>query len=256
MSVRARQLLMAALVLVFCIQTWLVYADPAGRTQPPLSEAAMEGRALWHDYNCQSCHQLYGFGGFLGPDLTNASERLTDARLEAVLTTGAGQMPAFDLAADARGAIATFLAEVHETGIGQLPPVAGFDAPVVLRTAVEAVAAETMPLSRSERMGFEVLLAQKCIGCHLPNPATTHKGTDLTQLLPKLGRDGVIGILSTGIPLKGMPRFDLPQPARTDLLAFLGWLTGNAEAIQSAFREAAPQDAAAGTGGLPWFEYK
>ena len=71
MSIRARQGLMLALVCAFVAQTWLVYADPAGK-RTPLSPLAARGRALWHRRNCQSCHQIYGFGGFLGPDLTNA----------------------------------------------------------------------------------------------------------------------------------------------------------------------------------------
>ena len=46
---------------------------------PPLDDLARAGRALWHDHNCQTCHQIYGFGGFLGPDVTNGAQRLGDA---------------------------------------------------------------------------------------------------------------------------------------------------------------------------------
>ena len=34
-----------------------------------------EGRLVWQKYNCHTCHQLYGLGGYLGPDLTNVYSR-------------------------------------------------------------------------------------------------------------------------------------------------------------------------------------
>ena len=30
------------------------------------------GKALFQQNNCIACHQLYGLGGYLGPELTNA----------------------------------------------------------------------------------------------------------------------------------------------------------------------------------------
>ena len=66
MNVRARKRSMIGLVLIFFVQTWFVYTDPAGRRTPALSREATLGQKVWHDHNCQSCHQLYGFGGFLG----------------------------------------------------------------------------------------------------------------------------------------------------------------------------------------------
>jgi len=241
---------MAGLVLIFFLQTFAVYTDPAGRVMPALSPQAALGRRVWHDYNCQSCHQLYGFGGFLGPDLTNAHERLSEARLKTVLTVGAGQMPAFDLNEEERRGIAMFLAEVHRTGRGQLMPVKSFDAVAVLLQPVE----NASDLSPAAARGRLVMLEQKCIGCHLPNPVSEKKATDLTTLLAKLGPAGVKGILAAGVPAKGMPQFTLAPDDLTGLLAFLEWLGANQEAVHNAFREAAPEDGA--DGGIPWFEYE
>jgi len=245
---------MGSLVSIFFLQSWLVYSDPAGRATPPLSPLAAQGRQIWHDRNCQSCHQIYGFGGFLGPDLTNSAERLTDARLDTVLTVGAGQMPAFDLGDSERRALKQFLEEVHATGVGQLPPILSFDAPTVLAAAVAKAVADGAGLSPDAERGQAVLVAQKCIGCHLPNPVTEKKGTDLTHLVKKLGAGGVRGILAAGIPAKGMPRFDLPRDEQDALLAFLAWLGKNAESIHATFAEAAPKEK--DSPGLPWFEYE
>ncbi|MHC4841723.1 MAG: c-type cytochrome, partial [Planctomycetota bacterium] len=95
--VRYRIALMATLVACFATQTYLVYSDPTGEQNEALSEQALAGREIWLGKNCQSCHQLYGFGGFLGPDLTNAAPRLEQNRLKELLTVGSRQMPAFNL---------------------------------------------------------------------------------------------------------------------------------------------------------------
>ena len=100
---------MDGLVAAFAAQTTLVYLDDAASTFETLTEEAVRGRRLWHKHNCQSCHQIHGFGGFLGPDLTNAAQRLTDERLEEVLTVGVAQMPAFHLNEDERLDLAIFL---------------------------------------------------------------------------------------------------------------------------------------------------
>jgi nitric oxide reductase subunit C len=255
MSPRARQILMLFLVAAFGFQTWLVYADPTGRTTPPLSAEAARGRGIWLANNCQSCHQIYGYGGFLGPDLTNATDSLTDARLSAILTQGGGVMPAFDLAEDERAAIARFLAEVDATGIGQLPPRVSFDAQEVLVGAIDSVTVASGALSRAELRGKNVMLEQKCIGCHLPNPRAAKKATDLTTLVGKLGRDGVKAIVRAGIAPKGMPTFDgLTDEDLDALTAFLAWLAQHEGVIHSRFAASAA-DASKAT-GLPWFEYQ
>ena len=246
---------MLVLVAAFGFQTWLVYADPTGRTAR-LSSEAVRGRALWHEHNCQSCHQIYGYGGFLGPDLTNAATHLTDARLSSILTEGAGVMPAFHLDRDERAAIARFLAEVDTTGIGQLPPRVSFDAEEELQSVVDAATATSGPLSAVESRGQEVFLEQKCIGCHLPNPVATKKATDLTTMVGKLGRDGVKGIVRVGIPAQGMPTFSgLSDEDLDALTAFLAWLGRNGEVVRGRFAASA-EDARKANTGLPWFEYR
>ena len=35
-----------------------------------MNKEAITGKVLYQKYNCTACHQIYGLGGFLGPDLT------------------------------------------------------------------------------------------------------------------------------------------------------------------------------------------
>lgn len=60
---------------------------------------ASEGRLVWQKYNCQSCHQLYGLGGYLGPDLTNVYSALYKGEdyIKGFVLGGTNQMPAFAL---------------------------------------------------------------------------------------------------------------------------------------------------------------
>ena len=113
----AKKLLMVFLVASFLVQTTLVYTDPP--RPEPMTGAALEGAKLWHEHNCQSCHQLYGFGGFLGPDLTNFTARTTEQRLREVMTGQSAQMPAFDLGEDGLNQMWEFLAYMNETGWGE-----------------------------------------------------------------------------------------------------------------------------------------
>ena len=60
---------------------------------------AAEGRLIWQKYNCQSCHQLYGLGGYLGPDLTNEYSKFSGNHevLKAFFRGGFKQMPDYNL---------------------------------------------------------------------------------------------------------------------------------------------------------------
>lgn len=74
MTPTAKRVLPTLLVATFAIQTALVYSDERA---DGLSEPAIRGRELWYANACQVCHQVYGNGGFLGPDLTNAARSVT-----------------------------------------------------------------------------------------------------------------------------------------------------------------------------------
>ena len=95
MSQSGKKWLIGSLACCFFGQTAMVYSD---ESDTRMSDSAVAGAKLWHEGNCQSCHQIYGFGGFLGPDLTNAASRLGEGfepRLQAVVSEGPGQMPAY-----------------------------------------------------------------------------------------------------------------------------------------------------------------
>ena len=82
----------------------------------PANELAQEGKILWQDKNCTSCHQLYGLGGHLGPDLTNVYEKRPVEYIEAFLKSGTKVMPDFHLSQHEIDALVAFLKYTNTTG--------------------------------------------------------------------------------------------------------------------------------------------
>jgi len=112
-----------ALSVLFAGYTALVYA--LGDGAPPAAVAATpqvsQGAALWRDLNCQGCHQLYGLGGYMGPDLTNTARFRGPAYMKAFIKNGSSRMPNFHLSDTAIDQLTAFLTWVDATGLS-LPP--------------------------------------------------------------------------------------------------------------------------------------
>lgn len=60
-----------------------------------VSDETGYGKLLWQQYNCNACHQVYGLGGFLGPDLTNTYSTRGPVYIKAFLQNGTPTMPDF-----------------------------------------------------------------------------------------------------------------------------------------------------------------
>lgn len=107
------------LCMAFMAYTISIYQRPL-RQPVPASEAGRiaQGRLVWQKYNCQSCHQLFGLGGYLGPDLTNLlSVPGKDANyLKAFVRSGIRQMPAFDIPEEELELLVDFLRAADRSG--------------------------------------------------------------------------------------------------------------------------------------------
>jgi nitric oxide reductase subunit C len=87
----------ALLFILFLMYTILVYT--AGTTSDiKMNSQAIAGKVLYQKHNCTACHQLYGLGGFLGPELTTVmSQPGRPDYSKAILKTGTRRMPDFHL---------------------------------------------------------------------------------------------------------------------------------------------------------------
>ena len=81
-----------------------------------MSDAARYGQQVYQDYNCVACHQFYGLGGYMGPDLTNVISNRGAAYARAFITTGTVAMPNFGLDERQIEGLLAYLEFVDQTG--------------------------------------------------------------------------------------------------------------------------------------------
>jgi len=239
-----KAVVLGLLAICYVVQTALVYRDDPSEVL--LDGASLAGAELWHDHNCQACHQLYGFGGFLGPDLTNIATRVGDVGLEAHLEgmfRGQGQMPAFEISEEERGQLAAFLKAMDATGVGE--------AHVVTSASFSDRIERLLPRgSEAHAAGWKLAQERACLACHVP----FEKGPTGAPAFTSVGgfeATRVDTALQNGkAPLMPPPSPALTETERQQLLSFLQWLNAQRDALQPV------ENAAEWTmASLPWWEY-
>lgn len=108
------------LIVLFIGYTAMLYLLPLKKNAPaslPKYNLA-ETRLVWQKYNCQSCHQIYGLGGYLGPDLTNLMSKpgKNKAYLNGILQAGVRQMPVFKLTNEEVEQLYRFFIAINQSG--------------------------------------------------------------------------------------------------------------------------------------------
>ena len=106
-------LVFAILFISYIAYSSWVYTKGTDRASI-MTQQQQYGKALYQEYNCQSCHQLFGLGGFLGPELTtvisDANRGPQYARI--LLENGATRMPNFHFTQKEVNAIIAYLTYV------------------------------------------------------------------------------------------------------------------------------------------------
>ena len=109
-------LFLSLLISLFLTYNFIIYTSKEDYGTIHLSEKAIQGETIWLENNCNSCHQFYGLGGYLGPDLTNIYSKRDEANIKTMLTSGVNAMPKFSFNEDEKEALIQFLKEVDLTG--------------------------------------------------------------------------------------------------------------------------------------------
>ena len=106
------------LISAFSVYNYTIYTSKTDYGSIQLSEKALNGESIWLQNNCNSCHQLYGLGGYLGPDLTNvySNRNENEYYIKAMLSSGVKTMPKFNFNMLEKEALIQFLKEVDQTG--------------------------------------------------------------------------------------------------------------------------------------------
>lgn len=254
-----RETVLGLLVVVYAAVSLVAYTDyPRHSNAPPLTDLERRGLHLWRRHNCQVCHQIYGFGGFLGPDLTN---RVTDAtatdELGPILQEGAGAMPAFHFTAAEREALLAYLRRVSRSGQSQPTPLAArrrVPPAGHLRRLTEAWERQTHgTLSASERRGLETWERFGCGACHRPFAPGRMLAPDLSGRAVDHSPAALQRILAQG---RGrMPPFPVDSVLVPDLSAYLTWVSGRRGDLV-ALNDSLLERERFSWSRLPWFEYR
>jgi len=107
------------LLAVFTFYSGLVYRNCDEKLKAGMpNEHVLAGWNLWQKKNCQSCHQFYGLGGYLGPDLTNviSDNHKGAAYAKIMIQYGNTRMPNFKLTEQEVNDLVTFLSWVDKSG--------------------------------------------------------------------------------------------------------------------------------------------
>lgn len=250
----SKKILLTVLVACFALQTGLVYSDDV---DIHLSEDAIQGRKLFHEGSCQVCHQLWGQGGFLGPDLTNVASRIDETRLSSLLTVGSGQMPALGLDARQIAFIRAFLEEIDrpDVGRGQLR-LGDPDAGTTPQGAFEATVAAATPPTKA-MAGFEAFRAGVCSSCHFPFQTSIVGAPDLSTVVDRVDDAGLRTVLTDGRPALGMPP-PIPgfsEDRKDEIIAYLHWLKENRPTLLAEVERRQAQRSIDWS-GLSWWEFR
>ena len=115
-----RRIFLVLFVCFLAFSIW-IYAIPLFSPTPYSKKElhlVAEGRLVWQKHNCHTCHQLYGLGGYLGPDLTNVYSRSSNNEhyIRGIVKSGVKQMPAFEISKEEMNALLQFLKNVDQSG--------------------------------------------------------------------------------------------------------------------------------------------
>lgn len=112
---RQKVIILAVLLLCFVSYSLYLYIRLPIKYNST-KKAKHNGKLVWQKYNCNACHQVYGLGGYLGPDLTNTYSLKSNDYIRAFLKNGTAAMPDFHLSAQDMQDILYFLKDIDESG--------------------------------------------------------------------------------------------------------------------------------------------
>lgn len=111
-------IILVVLIGVFSIYNFVIYTSKRAYNPVHLSEKAIHGENIWLQNNCNSCHQIYGLGGYLGPDITNvySKEGKGENYIKTIVNSGIKSMPKFNFSEEEKDQLVQFFKEIDQTG--------------------------------------------------------------------------------------------------------------------------------------------
>lgn len=111
-----QKIIVAALLLVaFLSYSFYIYSSLPVKNYTVNDETG-KGKLVWQQYNCNACHQVYGLGGYIGPDLTNTYSSKGKEYIKALLNYSTAAMPKFNLTVKEVNALLAYLKDIDASG--------------------------------------------------------------------------------------------------------------------------------------------
>lgn len=121
MNTAVKRILFFSLFALFVLYTIILSGNTTNHKpgKEVLTPSAQEGKLVFQSYNCIACHQVYGLGGYMGPDLTNviSAEGKGEKYVTALLKHGTQRMPNFNLTETEIIQLTDYLIYLDKTGI-------------------------------------------------------------------------------------------------------------------------------------------
>ena len=108
------------LIFAYCLYSGFVYTNGTEMEIPETDLiAAAKGKLIFQKYNCTACHQLYGLGGYLGPELTTMMSAPGKGKIyaKAILQKGTQRMPDLKLNDEEINSLIAYLAAVNASAV-------------------------------------------------------------------------------------------------------------------------------------------
>ena len=105
--------------MTFIFICYSAYVWTAGTVAPqsaPATSQVRHGQILFQQNNCTACHQIYGLGGYMGPDLTNVISQKGSSYARAFLMSGTTRMPNYEFDEQELDDLISFLSFVDTIG--------------------------------------------------------------------------------------------------------------------------------------------
>lgn len=120
MSLLYKRVIFWGLFTTFLFYSWIVYTNGTSypRLQKLYTKQAHNGKMVFQKYNCISCHQIYGLGGYMGPDITHVitAKNKGENYAKAFIKAGTQRMPNFQLNDNEVDALIAYLKYIGESG--------------------------------------------------------------------------------------------------------------------------------------------
>lgn len=110
-----KRVLLVGLLISYFVYTIAVYNSEYTSGS---NKDVVAGKKLFQKYNCIACHQIYGLGGYIGPDLTNviSAKDKGEQYTYAFIKTGSQRMPRLGLEEKEINNIINYLKSINKTG--------------------------------------------------------------------------------------------------------------------------------------------